>query len=152
MLEAFDMEGSDASILAGVSAAFLLLKRKRQRHKRIIWVKEYLKKRNVGILKELELNDGVLFKNFTRMSKENFEKLLGMVKPFIQKHDTRFRSAVPAEIRLAITLRYLATGDSFMSLFYLFKVSKQLTSDTLPTILEAIIASLKDFVKVSIIL
>ena len=59
---------------------------------------------------------------------------------------------MPAEMKLAITLRYLATGDSFMSLMYLFKVSKQFISSMLPGVLKAIIASLQDYVKVSFLL
>jgi hypothetical protein len=43
----------------------------------------------------------------------------------ITKQNIRFRESVPAEMKLAIPLRYLATGDSVMSLMYLIKVSKQ---------------------------
>jgi len=100
-------------------------------------------------MRDLEFNEDVLFKNFTRMSKTNFYTLLGIVEPMIAKQNTRFRESVPAEMKLAITLRYLATGDSFMSLMYLFKVSKQFISSMLPGVLKAIIESLQDYVKVS---
>jgi len=96
---------------------------------------------------DLEFNEDVLFKNFTRMSKMNFYTLLG-----ITKQNTYFRESVPSEIKLAITLRYLATEDSFMSLIYLFKVSKQFISSMLPGFLKAIIESLQDYVKVSFLL
>lgn len=120
------MDVTDAALLAGISGAFLILKnvKKRSAKRRKVWMKDYLKSRNFGILKELELNKDILFKNFTRMSKRNFYELLRMVELKITKQNTHFREAVPAEIKLAITLRYLATGDSFMSLMYLFKVSK----------------------------
>ena len=65
------------------------------------------------------------------MSKTNFYTLLGIVEPMITKRNTRFRESVLAEMKLAITLRYLATGDSFMSLMYLFKVAKQFISSML---------------------
>ena len=71
-----------------------------------------------------------------------------MVEPKIEKQNTRFREAIPAEVKLAITLRYLATGDSFTSLMYLFKVSKQFISSVLPGVLKAIIEGLQDYVKV----
>jgi len=58
------------------------------------------------------------------MSRSNFYSILRIIEPEIVKQNTRFREAVPAKIRLLITLRYLATGDSFSSLMYLFKVSK----------------------------
>jgi len=66
------------------------------------------------------------------MSKKNFYSLLGIVEPMITKQNIRFRESVPAEMKLEITLTYLATGDSFMSLMYLFKVSKQFISSILP--------------------
>nr|CAH7742406.1 unnamed protein product [Callosobruchus chinensis] len=70
------------------------------------------------------------------MSRNNFETLLEMVRPTIEKSDTRFREAIPAEVRLAITLRFLATGDSFASLMYLFRVSKQSISALVPEMPE----------------
>jgi len=146
---------SDAVMLAGISAAFIVLKnvrKKREKYRRSIWVKDYLKSRNSRIMRDLEFNEDVLFKNFTRMSKTNFYTLLGIVEPMIAKQNTRFRESVPAEMKLAITLRYLATGDSFMSLTYLFKVSKQFISSMLPGVLKAIIESLQDYVKVSFFL
>jgi hypothetical protein len=97
----------------------------------------------------LEFNEDVLFKNFTRVSKRNFYTTLGIVEPMVTKQNTPFRESVPAEMKLAITLRYLASGDSFMSLMYLFKVSKQFISSTLPEVLKAIIEGLKNYVKVS---
>lgn len=145
------MDVTDAAMLAGISAAMLVLKRvrkRREKYRRSIWMKDYFKTRNFGILRELELNENVLFKNFTRMSRTNFYMLLGMVEPKIEKQNTRFREAIPAEVKLAITLRYLATGDSFTSLMYLFKVSKQFISSMLPGVLKAIIEGLQDYVKV----
>jgi hypothetical protein len=145
------MEVSDAALLACISAAFIVLKnvrKKREKYRRSIWVKDYLK-RNCRIVTDLEFNEDVLFKNFTRMSKTNFYMLLGIVEPMITKQNTSFIESVPAEMKLAITIRYLVTGDSFMSLMYLFKVLKQFTSSMLPGVLKAIIESLQDYVKVS---
>lgn len=137
----------DLTLLAGISFAFLALhkvNKKRKKYRRSIWMKEYFKKRNFGILKELEFHENALFKNFTRMSKSNFRVLLGLVEPMIVKQNTHFREAIPAEVKLAITLRYLATGDSFTSLMYLFKVSKQFISSMLPGVLKAIIDALQE--------
>ncbi|KDR08286.1 hypothetical protein L798_01974, partial [Zootermopsis nevadensis] len=89
--------------------------RKEQRRRRI-WMKDYLKKRNFGILKDLEVDEEVLFRNFTRMPRPNFNTLLEIVAPKIAKRNTHFREAIPVAIKLAITLRFLATGDSFASL------------------------------------
>nr|CAH7712122.1 unnamed protein product [Callosobruchus chinensis] len=55
----------------------------------------------------------------------------------IRKKNTKWRKAIPANERLAITLRFLATGDSFKSLHYLFKVSPQLISEIVPEVCNA---------------
>lgn len=45
-------------------------------------------------------------------------------------------------------LRYLATGDSFASLMYLFKVSKELIARIIPETCKALISVLKENIKV----
>lgn len=143
------MDTEAASIIT-ICAGYLFLKNSQKRkNKRAVWTKQLYKKRNVGLLKELQLDSGV-FRNFTRMSKENFYKLLRMIEPVISKKDTKFRDAISAEMRLLITLRFLATGDSFQSLRYLFRVSNQAISEMIPEVLKALINSMKDYIKVSI--
>ena len=46
------------------------------------------------------------------MSPERFDHLLSLVGPLISKLATRFRNPISPSERLAVTLRYLATGDS----------------------------------------
>ncbi|XP_046753220.1 protein ALP1-like [Diprion similis] len=81
------------------------------------------------------------------MSRNDFNFILNSIKDKISKKDTVFRKAVSPEERLAVTLRFLATGDSFTSLQYLFKISKQLISEIIPDVCRAIIDCLKDHVK-----
>jgi len=108
----------------------LIFKRKFRRLK--------VKSQNSRIMRNLEFNENVLFKNFTRMSKTKFYTLLGIVEPMITEQKTRFRESVPVEIKLVITLRYLATRYSFMSLVYLLKVSKKFISSMLPGVRKTI--------------
>lgn len=93
----------DALTVAGVSVACLLISklRRRKRKPRSVWMKDYFKTRNFSILNNLELNENALFKNFTRMSRDNFYCLLEQVGPKIEKSDTYFREAIPSEIKLA---------------------------------------------------
>jgi hypothetical protein len=44
------------------------------------------------------------------MDPESFDLLLQKLGPIIAKEDTKLRLSIPAEERLAVTLRYLATG------------------------------------------
>lgn len=98
-------------------------------------------------LSELIYEPSREFHKFTRMSLEDFEDLLSKVSPFIMKKDTQLREAVPAKIRLAVTLRFLASGDNYESLHFLFKISPQLISQIIPEVCEALNKVLKDEIK-----
>ncbi|KAF9405809.1 hypothetical protein HW555_013591 [Spodoptera exigua] len=78
------------------------------------------------------------FNNFVRMSSSDFEYLLQKISPTIAKKDTDWRDAIPVKVRLAVTLRYLATGDSYRSLHYLFKISSQVISIIVPEVCLAL--------------
>uniref|UniRef100_A0A182SLP3 Uncharacterized protein n=1 Tax=Anopheles maculatus TaxID=74869 RepID=A0A182SLP3_9DIPT len=60
-------------------------------------------------------------KKFLRMTEEDFDYLLNILTPLIMREDTYMRKAVTARERLIITLRFLATGDSYSSLQFLFR-------------------------------
>lgn len=100
-------------------------------------------------LGELVAEESGEFKKFTRISNTDFEILLNKISPLITKQDTQLRMAIPARIRLAITLRYLATGDSFESLHFLFKVSPQSISTIIPEVCAALNQVLKKEIQVS---
>ncbi|KAL4720673.1 hypothetical protein ACJJTC_017865 [Scirpophaga incertulas] len=74
------------------------------------WESDIYKKRRPNSL-VLELKSQELsghYKNFMRMSSSNFEYLYNLILPAIQKQDTRFRKAISAQDKLALTLRFLA--------------------------------------------
>jgi len=65
----------------------------------------------------------------------------------ISKKDTSFRKDISVQERLAMALRFLASGDSYVSLQYLFKISKQAISCIVPEVCEALVEKLKDYIQ-----
>jgi hypothetical protein len=141
---------SDTMIAA---AAYLVLtQQKKKKKRRRWWNRELFAQRNLSqesFWFQLNADDGALFKNFTRMSLTDFHCLLNKVAPFISKQDTNYRNSIPDSVRLLITLRFLASGDSYRSLMYLFKVSDSTISLIVPQVCAAPVRELKDLIKVS---
>jgi hypothetical protein len=98
-----------------VSAAYIVISRILIRNKEKKMHELYKSSRYAMNLLS-DLND-TFFKNFTRLSQEDFAILLEIVK-----QNTFFREAIPSEVRLAVTLRFLASVDSYTSLQYKFKI------------------------------
>ncbi len=82
------------------------------------------------------------------MSLTDSEHLLEKVSPMISKENTQLREAFPAKVRLAITLRFLASGDNFESLHFLFKISPSLISRIVPEVCATLNEVLRDEIKV----
>ncbi|XP_057662272.1 uncharacterized protein LOC130897442 [Diorhabda carinulata] len=95
----------------------------------------------------LEYRRNAGFKNFFRMKSSDIETLLGMIGLIISKKNTTFRKAIPPSERFAVTMRFLASGDSYSSLSYLLKMSKQTISSIIPDVCAALISVLQDEVK-----
>ena len=66
----------------------------------------------------MRLNDTQSHLSYLRMSKERFEDLLTKVGPLLARRDdywSRARANITPAERLAMTIRYLATGNSQIS-------------------------------------
>ena len=85
-------------------------KKKRQ------WVKVWREKRSVNgshsfLIKELLSLDKNEYKNYVRMSDNQFGFILSAVNEDLLKEDTRMRAAISPAEKLSLTLRFLATGN-----------------------------------------
>ena len=94
---------------------------KKERQKRKWWVRPWISRRSAlgaysTLLQELQVEDPQQFKSFLRMTANDLEEILKLVGPRISKKDTNMRQAIPATERLAVTLRFLATG--MLSMFF----------------------------------
>lgn len=116
------------------------------KRQRTDWVSPFLQRE--GIFLEVQTmfreNNPALFKNFVRMTSEDFDLLFEKVRPLIEKSDTHLRKAIPAAERLCIVLRFLTTGDSYASLRYVFKRSKTSICRIVPEVCSALYTTLKD--------
>lgn len=125
----------------------------RRRHRR--WWRTELYKRRAGreLLSDMSFQHiSGQYKNFTRMTPTDFENLLEMVGPRISRNHSNLRAPISIQDRLAITLRFLSSGDSYTSLQYTFRVSKQSISAIVPEVCAAIIEELKEHIKVRIMI
>ncbi|XP_069802762.1 uncharacterized protein [Dendropsophus ebraccatus] len=68
------------------------------------------------------------FTSFCGLTIEQFDELLQIVKLPLTFENTRMRRSICPEERLLITLRFLATGESYASLHLLFRVGKSAIS------------------------
>lgn len=134
------------------SAAVLILailrkKMKGKNKKKRKWVREWIQRRDTNditktLIEELRTEDAKGFKEFTRMSYEEYKCLLEKVRPIISKQDTNMRKAISTETRLLITLRFLATGDSYRSLMFFFRVPHNTISYIVPNTCKALYETL----------
>lgn len=138
---------------AVIVAAILVQKSKKRNNKKRLWAREYVRRREtdnvVQIMMEDLRNDSTdTFTKFFRMSSFEFDFLLNKLRHIIAKRDTNMRKAISAETRLAITIRYLSSGDSYRSLMLLFRVAHNTISKIVSETCKAIYVVLRDFLQV----
>ena len=90
-----------------------------KRKPRTVWVKPWLQRRHqLGaydtLMIELANEDIEGYIGFQRLAPDVFQELLSKVGPLIQREDTVMRPSISPGARLAINLRYLATGEYAM--------------------------------------
>ena len=98
-------------------AIILLIRRRRRRRiARRMWVKSWIERRNElgayqNLVQELASEDKPMYQRYFLLNEDLFKSLLAKVRPMIQRKDTHMRKSISAAERLAVTLRYLATGE-----------------------------------------
>ncbi len=91
------------------------------------------------LLAELNRVDIPAFRNYTSMDSDMSFELVGRLSPRIEKQDTWYWKTLQPGLMVAITLRYLATGDSYHSLIYNFRVAHNTISSIVKDVCQAII-------------
>ena len=132
-------------LYVGIAITIRMRRRRRQRRiarRRTVWVKPWLLRRPLfgqyeHLLQELHREDERGYRNFLRVPPRLF-MLVQRVGPQIQRKDTFWRKCLITGLRIAITLQYLATGDSYKSLQYGFRVAYNTISKIFPETCAAI--------------
>ena len=129
----------------------ILVDRQRMRRPRPrrYWVKPWLSRRlDYGhydrLMRELEAEDVVSFRNFVRIDPTIFREVLQRVGPRIEKNDPWYRQSINPGCRLAITLCFLATGEKYRSLMFGFRVAHNTISVIVRQTCKAILAEYGD--------
>ncbi|XP_075737160.1 uncharacterized protein LOC142776754 [Rhipicephalus microplus] len=125
---------------ANVSA---LAARKPSQQKRRWWVRPSLHSREVAghagrLLPNLRSHEEEYFRDFMRMPPRTFNTLLELLRPAISKQDTNYRPAISAHDRLAMTIRFLATGETQRNVAFSFLAGRSSVSSIVSEVSEAL--------------
>ena len=96
-------------------AVMLIRKKRNKRRRPRRWVLPHIKTHEeqgcwANLVRELRSSDVATFANFSRLYPELFDKILKLITPLIERRNTFFRNYISPGERLAITLRFMATG------------------------------------------
>ena len=89
-----------------------------------------------NLMVDLPENDRYGYKNFIRLSPELFYELVDRLR--IEKQLTFFRVPLSAGLKIALTLRYLASEECDKSLEYGFRLAHNTISSVIPEVCDAI--------------
>ena len=91
-----------------------------------------------NIMAELYATDIPGFTNYMRMTPEFFEMIKTRLEPRLAWQATNYRAPISVGEKLALTIRHLATGESYTSLSCQFRVGTSTISKFLPEVCRAI--------------
>ena len=119
-------------------------KKKRQAQTRRWFIKTWIAEREKyghyhQLLPHLRVHDPDAYRYYLRVDNELFNEILERITPRIDKQETNCRKPLEPGLRLAITLRFLATGEAYKSMALNFRVGANTISKLVPETCEAII-------------
>lgn len=82
--------------------------------------------------------------NFLRMPPAMLDEIFARLGPLITKQVTNYRNAIEPGLKLAMTIRHLATGDRYASMKFDFRVPHNTISLCVREVCQAIINEYKD--------
>ena len=143
-----DQQDQDDRRLAG---AMLYLRQRcqaatRRQHRRTCWVKPWKTQEKkeehsayYQLLRDLEHHDVPGFIRYLRFKPAMFHEMEHHLHNACSRVDMFMRRPLEVGERIAITLRYLTTGETFRSLAFQFRLGNSTVSQLIPQVCEAII-------------
>ena len=112
--------------------------------KKKCWVRPWLERRKEegcyhNLFQELLVEDTASFQEFIQMDKMHFNYLVEKLYPHLQKTDTVMRESIKPPEQCCLFLRYGASGKSFRSLEYQFRLSRRSISRIISNVAQALI-------------
>ena len=109
------------------------------------WILQRQEKRCYSnLLADLIHTDILLYQNFVRMPPALFYLIEERRHHRIKRSVTNFRKPLEVGLKLAITLRHLATGETYTSLQYHWLVGRTTISKFVPQVCRTILAEFQD--------
>ena len=108
---------------------------------RRVWTREWMKRREeLGAYHTLlrELAETLRFGEYMRMPHAKFLALVEVLGPLLTKQETHMRTSIAPKERLAVAILYLATGETFQSLSFQFRIGKSTVSQIVMEVCDAI--------------
>lgn len=141
------MEPEELALIAIINQQNIVLlhhRRRRRRGARTVWVRPWICRRfTLGmydrLLVELKKEDGRSFQNFMRMPPVMFDELVQRLTPRITKQNTNFRPSLEPGLKVAITLRHLASGTKYHDMQYGWRVPHNTISNIVREVCQAIV-------------
>ena len=90
------------------------------------------------------LDDPMAYRNFIQMPPELCQELEQRITSEFQRDRTLMRDPVSPGVKLAVTLRHLATGDSNTTLQCAFRVARATSEKFVPEVCDAITMAYRD--------
>ena len=100
-----------------------------------------------NLMRELEAEDPSAYRGFVRCDPDMFREILERIRPRLTRQHNNYNThqrPLDEGLMLAITMRYLATGQSYRSLMYGFRVAHNTICGVVKEVCQAILDEYED--------
>ena len=114
-----------------------------------MWVRQWILRRPEHglydkLMVELRNEDPRAFQHFMRMPPAMFDEVVQRLTPRLTKQDTNYRAGLEPGLKVAITLRHLASGNTYKNTQYVWRVPHNTISVVVREVVKAIIEECTD--------